>query len=160
MSSRDRAGMPITRPAPFGENERAALEHVSEIFKRHSTQRLQLLGFFFVSTAFLARAYTDALVAGEVWMAMGVAFLGAWVSSSFLLLELRTRALVVRSEEALSEIEQRLAAETGFSRVLGVSARGDGIGLVRFRTVLPAMYTMVALAEALAMAYALGDLVS
>jgi len=133
---------------------------VSEIFKRHSTQRLQLFGFFFVSTAFLARAYIDAFVADELVMAAGVAFLGAWVSSSFFLLELRTRALVVRSEEALSEIEQRLAQETGFTKVLGVSARGDGIGLIRFRTVLPAMYTIVALAEALAMAYALGALVS
>jgi hypothetical protein len=83
----------------------------------HANQRMQLVNFWLVSTAFLSAGYVTAVTGGRPEVAVFVALLGATTSLGFHRLELRTFVLVKASEAAIKVIEEKLANETGIDEL-------------------------------------------
>jgi hypothetical protein len=69
---------------------------------------MQLVNFWLVAVAFLGAAFVQAVVSGFVPLAVGVCAAGAVSSVAFLLLDVRTRALVQVAERALLVTEDEL----------------------------------------------------
>jgi Flp pilus assembly protein TadB len=74
-------------------------------FALHSGQRMQLVNFWLVSTAFLVAAFVQAKIGRLSALAIGVAALGVIASLAFQQLDERTRRLIRIAEAALLHIE-------------------------------------------------------
>jgi hypothetical protein len=77
-------------------------------FALHSAQRMQLVNFWLVSAAFLGATFVQARVSNLTLVAVGVCVAGAVSSIAFLLLDVRTRALVQVGERALAALENEM----------------------------------------------------
>lgn len=101
----------------WGDAEKEALAHAWDWFSMHGGQRMQLVSFFFVGTAFLTSAYTLS-VREHLWLvATAIGIFGALFSVLFLLIEWRTKFLAKLGEEAVEALEDRLAESTGFDQL-------------------------------------------
>lgn len=74
-------------------------------FALHAGQRLQLVNFWLVAVAFLASAYVEARSSHMAAIAFGVSVTGVASSLAFMLLDVRTRQLIVVAESALMHFE-------------------------------------------------------
>jgi len=78
-------------------------------FALHSAQRMQLVNFWLVAVAFLVAAFVQASTSNLTTVAIGVCAAGAVSSIAFLLLDVRTRALVQVAERALAALESEMS---------------------------------------------------
>jgi hypothetical protein len=78
-------------------------------FALHSAQRMQLVNFRLVAVAFLGSAFVQASVSDLMVIATGVCTAGTVSSVAFLLLDVRTRALVQIAERALATMESEMS---------------------------------------------------
>jgi hypothetical protein len=94
------------------ENELATLQtalvHSRSWIQLHANQRQNLLNFFLVAIAFLFNAYVGALNGRHI-LAGFIGLLGATISASFTLMDLRNRDLTRAGEVAVRDLEARLA---------------------------------------------------
>ncbi len=88
-----------------------ALEHARAWHRLHAEQRLRAMDFFLVAAAFLTTGYVTSLTTSPQLAAV-VAAAGVLMSLVVNRLELRTKSLVKRGEEALKPLESRLAELT------------------------------------------------
>lgn len=95
------------------ENELAALQtaltHSQSWVELHANQRQNLLNFFLVAIAFLFNAYVGALSGHRYTLAAVISLLGAAISLSFTLMDLRNRDLTRAGEIAMRDLENCLA---------------------------------------------------
>ena len=78
-------------------------------FALHSAQRMQLVNFWLVAVAFLGAAFVQARVSNLTTVAVGVCIAGVVSTVAFLLLDMRTRALVQVAENALKVMEDEMS---------------------------------------------------
>jgi hypothetical protein len=98
-------------------------------FALHAAQRMQLVNFWLVAVAFLGTAFVQASVHGMTAVATGVCAAGTAASVAFLLLDVRTRALVQIAERALATLEREMSpsgARTEFRLVGNADAERSG----------------------------------
>lgn len=79
-------------------------------FSLHSAQRMQMVNFWLVAVAFLGAAFVQATTSGLSAVAVGISAAGALCSIGFLLLDRRTRDLVMVAERALRRMEDEQAS--------------------------------------------------
>jgi hypothetical protein len=89
------------------------LDHAWSWFSLHAGQRLQMVNYFIIASAFITASYASTLAAHKHILAGFIGVAGALISLAFERLERRTRELVRIAEPALSAIEARLTAITG-----------------------------------------------
>jgi hypothetical protein len=99
--------------AEDAEVYRMALGHAWKWFVHHSTQRLLLVNFWIVSTAFLTTALVTALTRSAWGVGALVSGAGALVAVCFQLLDRRCRQLVKGGEAALLHFQRDLAVGSG-----------------------------------------------
>ena len=127
-------------------DEKTALDDAREYFRMQAAQRMQLVNFFILSTAFLVTAYGQALRDGlQTTLAVGVALLGFVIALCFLLLEWRTEQLVRKGRGPLAELQRRLAARIELPSIDQV-ADADDNAFLKYRRIIPALYALVAFA--------------
>src|ERR1700761_5350204 len=85
---------------------KAQLGYAWDWFAFHATQRTNMLNYFLVGFGILADAYVAAVTAKFTLVALSIAVLGAIVSFSFFMLELRNRSLVGYSQDVLRRLER------------------------------------------------------
>ncbi len=85
---------------------KAQLDYAWEWFSYHATQRTNMLNYFLVGIGILANAYVAAVTAKYTLVALSIAILGAVVSFSFFMLELRNRSLVGYAQHVLRRLER------------------------------------------------------
>jgi hypothetical protein len=99
------------------ENELAALQaaltHSRSWVELHANQRQNLLNYFLIAIAFLFNAYVVALNGGRYILAAVISLLGAAISLSFTMMDLRNRDLTRAGEIAIRDLEDRLARTHG-----------------------------------------------
>ncbi len=76
-------------------------------FALHAGQRLQMVNFWLVATAFMAAAFVQAHVSRLYVVAFGISLAGCLSSMAFMRLDARTRRLVHVGENALRSLEQK-----------------------------------------------------
>lgn len=92
-----------------------ALDHAWEWFSLHAKQRMDLINFFLVATAFLAAGYASGLQAKVPIVSAAVCVLGVVITICFQRVEQRTRELIRLGEAALHEIEAMMAEQLGLT---------------------------------------------
>ena len=97
--------------------EQQSLDHAWAWFSLHAGQRLQMLYFWLISVAFLVSAYAASLGMTRPGLPFAIALSGMIISICFHRLERRTRNLVRYAEDALSELQDRLARDTGIEEM-------------------------------------------
>ena len=85
---------------------KAQLDYAWEWFAYHATQRTNMLNYFLVGIGILANAYVAAVTSKFALVALSIAILGAVVSFSFFMLELRNRSLVGYAQNVLRRLER------------------------------------------------------
>jgi hypothetical protein len=95
------------------EERKLALDHAWGWVRLQAGQRLQLVYFWLVATAFLTTALASALSDDKPQVACFVATAGAVATICFHRLERRTRALVKTGEAALAQLQRELATGVG-----------------------------------------------
>lgn len=88
-----------------------ALEHARQWQRLHAEQRMHAMDFFLIAAAFLTTAYVTVLSSSPL-VAVAVAVIGVTISFAFNRMEIRSRQLVKRGEQALAPLERRLAELT------------------------------------------------
>lgn len=101
----------------FNEVQKVSLEHIWQWFSLHAHQRMQSVYYFIVVAAFLFGAYIHAFNAEKPPLALGISFLGGFISFIFFRLENRVRNLIHASEEALIPLEKKLAELTNIPSI-------------------------------------------
>jgi hypothetical protein len=101
-----------------------ALVHASTVYGLFVTQRQNLVSFYLVALGFLSAAYVAALRDRLRAAAVAVCALGAAASAAAILQDRRLRQLMRAAEEALRQLQRRLAAEAGVP-ALEILARAD-----------------------------------
>lgn len=123
---------------------RDALDHSWAWFELHASQRMNLINYFLVATAFLAAAYVGALQVDLSAIAAIICLLGVVSSVSFHRVEVRTRDLVKLGEAALDQLEAKMVNVTGIEELMftsrancrskGFTSYGWGIRALHFST--------------------------
>jgi hypothetical protein len=85
---------------------KAQLNYAWQWFSYHATQRTNMLNYFLVGIGILANAYVAAVTAKFTLVATSIAILGAVVSFSFFMLEVRNRSLVGYAQDVLRRLER------------------------------------------------------
>jgi hypothetical protein len=111
-----------TETSPEGLTTRDALDHAWDWFELHAKQRMDLINYFLVATAFLAAGYAGGIQAGAPVVSAGVSVLGVIIAICFQRIEQRTRELIRLGEAALRQIESAMASETGMSQIMFVQS--------------------------------------
>jgi len=88
------------------------LDHAWSWFSLHAGQRLQMVNYFFVASAFITAGYANTLSGHRHVLAGFIGIAGVVISLAFERLERRTRELVRIAEPALTQIEARLSEIT------------------------------------------------
>jgi hypothetical protein len=102
---------------------KAKLDYSWKWFAFHAIQRTNMLNYFLVGIGILANAYVAAVTSKFTLVALSIAVLGAAVSFSFFMLELRNRSLVGYAQNVLRGLER----EYLFAADDGHEAAEDGI---------------------------------
>jgi hypothetical protein len=126
-------------------------------FALHSAQRMQLVNFWLLSTAFLVTAYVGAVSTKNFVVAIGVSLAGVATSIGFCQLDIRTRQLVRVAEMALA----RLDRQRGLAHELRLVARGHEIRhhwYESYRVVIRSLQLVIALLFACALIYSIHSL--
>lgn len=96
-------------------------------FEVHSSQRMQVLGFWLVALGLVTSAYAQTIAAGLRSAAAVIAMMGAVISFLFVLLDRRTRNLV--------KIAEAEFASTGTSAVTRMISASNGSRLTYTRII-------------------------
>lgn len=138
----------MTFATPLGprtDDEKTALDDARAIFQTQAAQRMQLVNFFILATAFLVTAYGQAVREQRELLATGIASLGFVIAVGFLLLEFRTEQLVTRGRQAMSHLQARLSQRVAIPQVHQFNPSQDG-QLLLYRRIIPTLYSLVAIA--------------
>ena len=132
-------------------------EYAWKWFELHAAQRMQLVNFWLVSTAFIVGAFVNAAVRDRFLAAAGVGCVGSAVAVGFLLLDRRTRQLIKVAEEALKVYEDRMAKAEQIRevRLVQISASDRGGLLSSYRSVIWGLQVTTAVAFVIAAVAAL-----
>lgn len=87
------------------------MDHAWSWFTLHAGQRMQVINFFLVSLALVIAGFGAAYQADSRPLTLIISAVGTAMSLSFLMLEIRTRALVKIAEQALRVLEEDLSRE-------------------------------------------------
>jgi hypothetical protein len=85
-----------------------ALTHAWNWFALHGKQRMQIVNFFLITTAFLSAAFASSILSTPI-VASAVGLVGFISSVTFSRIESRTRDLIKIGEHALTTLEGQLA---------------------------------------------------
>jgi apolipoprotein N-acyltransferase len=90
-------------------------------FQTHAQQRMQILGFWFVSMSFLTTAAVLAYVNGRLEASLLVQICVLVSSVLFLLFDLRTRELIGYGESLMATVESKIAAAIDIDEIAFVA---------------------------------------
>ena len=131
------------------EYEKLRVDYAWRQFDRYGHQRLQMLYFFLISSAFLCGAIINLHASQSLSSTRAtdmIAMTGAILSVVFLALEIRTHTLYAISRRHLRALETTVLFPDGFREVNESSQRLRGIlvedstklHLIRYMVILPA----------------------
>ena len=103
----------LTVAGPRSTSWRDGMDHAWSWFSLHAAQRMQLVNFWLIATAFLTAGYVSAIDSKRPGVALGVAVVGATTTVGFHALERRTRHLTQMGETALKALQTQLAEASG-----------------------------------------------
>lgn len=101
-------------------------EHAWRWFEVCASQRMEMMNFFIVASAFLAAAYATGLQANLPIVSIGVGVLGIIITLCFHLIEIRNRDLIRMGELALNVTEERMSLDTGVEEIRLMRSRLPG----------------------------------
>jgi hypothetical protein len=116
---------------------------------------MQFVNFQLISMAFIVAGYGTALRNNTAVAAGAVALVGLVVALAFWRLDIRTRDLVVASEQALDQLQTRLADRAAVPELRLVAAVATSRRLSSYRVVIRLLCLAFSILSLLGAAYAL-----